>query len=83
MIANTLPTSTDTTRKVIVYVSLRKHAGQWAPRTDGIDASSEEYRRLIRAGWLPQKGWTATEVEPGVHQLDDLTLPVRQYPREI
>ncbi|USC17074.1 hypothetical protein [Rhodococcus sp. 11-3] len=60
-----------TARKTITYVSLRKHSGPWAPRTDGIDVSSDEYRRLIDAGWLPQRTWTATETAPGVWSLSD------------
>lgn len=74
-----------TAPKTITYVVLRKHAGRWAPRTWGVDASSDEYRRLIAAGWLPEKGWTATETAPGVWSLAGrlLDLPVRQYPANV
>lgn len=69
--------------KTVTYVSLRKHAGPWAPTTGGgVDASSDRYRRLIAAGWLPQYAWTVTEVEPGSWEVEDIPIPVPQYPRD-
>lgn len=48
-----------------VYAVLAKSAAQYAPETDGVDIESEDYARLVEAGWLEKYRWTRTIDEKG------------------
>lgn len=67
---------------IITYVALRKHTGRWAPETDGIDASTDHYKEMIAAGWLPKSAWTVEKADDGkTLGLDKALMPIRNdYP---
>lgn len=54
------------------YVVLAKDQYRFAAETEGLDTESEDYARLVKAGWLEKFRWTRTAYADGDSNLSAL-----------